>query len=311
MLFLITEIFVCLIVAAALGALVAWLAKDLLVRRERDEWEATWQRRLRDSEARAGTFKNQLAEVKQNEVNLRADLRLLEETTVAPGPTGGATVAALEAELARRDKKIEVLKLQVEQSEAALTSEWQSLKALKTEVAERQRRLDSRGKERDAGWADKLKAAEEAQRRLKEQIVALKHKLSGVQEAAEQAVAEARRRTAARTAELEKHQNELQERDATVARLTEALKRDESEEDLPIEEEDLPIEEDNLEQLRGIGPVLHRKLNELGIRSFAQIASWTDDDVERVGSQVGAFPNRIRRDQWIEKARELQQAKAP
>ncbi len=55
--------------------------------------------------------------------------------------------------------------------------------------------------------------------------------------------------------------------------------------------------------------MLHRKLNELGIRSFRQIASWTDDDVERVAPQVGAFPGRIQRDGWIEKARELQRAK--
>ena len=297
MLFLITEILVSLLVAAALGALVAWLAKDLLAKRERLQME----RRLRESETRAGTFKNQLTEAKLTEDDLRGRLRRLEKSAASRPADGAdaATVAKLEAGLAARDKKIEMLELQVSQSEAALTSEWQSLKALKTEVAERQRRLDARGKERDS----RLKESEEAQRELKETIVALEQQLSGLREASEQTLGDERRRTSARDREVDKIRAELAERDATIARLREALERAEA-------EAGTADEEDDLEQLRGIGPVLHRKLNELGIRSFRQIASWTDDDVERVGSQVGAFPGRIRRDRWVEKARELLGARA-
>lgn len=302
MLFLITEMLVALVVTAALGAIVAWLARDLMAKREHRRLVEGWQRQLRSSEARAGTFKNQLFEAKQTEENLRADLRLIKETSTSSGPAdagGGETVAVLEAELARRDKKIEILELQVSQSEAALTSEWQSLKALKTEVAERQRRLDTRGKERGT----RLKASEEAQRELRKQIVALRQELSGVQEASEQAMADARRRTSARSKELERAQGELAERDATITRLTDALERAES-------EAGAPTEDDDLEKLRGIGPVLRRKLNQAGIHSFSQIAAWTDDDLERVASQVGASAGRIRRDQWIETAKELERNKA-
>ncbi len=302
--FLIAEILVSLLVAAALGALIAWLAKDLLAKREIQQLEEGWQSQLRDSEARAGTFKNQLAEAKQTEENLRADLRLFEENRASLPQVGGdsTTVAALNAELAGRDKKIEVLKLQVSQSEAALTSEWQSLKALKTEVAERQRRLDSRAKERDSRLADELKESEKTRDELKQEMVDLKQELSGVREASEQALADERHRTSARAAEVEKARAELGERDATIARLTEALKRAES-------VAGLPEEDDDLEQLRGVGPVLHRKLNEAGIHSFRQIASWTDDDVEQVASEIGRPAARIRRDGWVERAGELLQAR--
>ncbi len=72
----------------------------------------------------------------------------------------------------------------------------------------------------------------------------------------------------------------------------------------------VPPEKYNLEQIRGIGPVLHRKLNGLGVVSFRQIASWTEDDVDRVSSQLGAFRGRISRDRWVEKAAELLRAQS-
>ncbi|MEI2704274.1 MAG: F0F1 ATP synthase subunit gamma [Ilumatobacteraceae bacterium] len=48
---------------------------------------------------------------------------------------------------------------------------------------------------------------------------------------------------------------------------------------------DLPA--DDLEDIDGIGPVINRKLHELGITTFAQIAAWTPDDAERIGRQPG------------------------
>ena len=47
------------------------------------------------------------------------------------------------------------------------------------------------------------------------------------------------------------------------------------------------------------------QLTTLGVTSFAQIANWSDADIDRIDDQLGRFKGRIRRDNWIEQARLL------
>ena len=62
---------------------------------------------------------------------------------------------------------------------------------------------------------------------------------------------------------------------------------------------------DDLTTIKGLGPKLAATLNELGITSFAQIASWSDSDIDKIDSQLGRFEGRIRRDNWVEQAKLL------
>ena len=62
---------------------------------------------------------------------------------------------------------------------------------------------------------------------------------------------------------------------------------------------------DDLARIKGVGPKLVALLGELGVTSYAQIAAWTDADVERIDAQLGRFAGRITRDQWIEQAKML------
>jgi len=61
---------------------------------------------------------------------------------------------------------------------------------------------------------------------------------------------------------------------------------------------------DDLKLIKGIGPRNERRLNGLGIWHFAQIATWSAENVKWVGSYL-AFPGRIDREKWIDQAREL------
>lgn len=61
---------------------------------------------------------------------------------------------------------------------------------------------------------------------------------------------------------------------------------------------------DNLKRIAGIGHANEEKLNELGIWYFRQIASWTHENVEWVGSYM-AFPGRIEREHWVTQAAQL------
>ena len=62
---------------------------------------------------------------------------------------------------------------------------------------------------------------------------------------------------------------------------------------------------DDLTRLKGIGPKLVAQLSKLGVTSFAQIAAWSEADIDRIDAQLGRFQGRIRRDNWVEQARLL------
>lgn len=62
---------------------------------------------------------------------------------------------------------------------------------------------------------------------------------------------------------------------------------------------------DDITRIKGLGPKLAAVLGELGVTTFAQIAAWSDADVERIDAQLGRFKGRITRDQWIAQAQLL------
>ena len=73
-----------------------------------------------------------------------------------------------------------------------------------------------------------------------------------------------------------------------------------------VAEEAAPAaEKDDLKQISGIGPVLEGKLNGAGITTYQQIAALTDDEIERLESDVINFSGRIHRDDWIGQAKTL------
>ena len=67
-----------------------------------------------------------------------------------------------------------------------------------------------------------------------------------------------------------------------------------------------PESEDDLTRIKGIKKVLRDKLHAHGIRTFRQIAEWTDEDLHAF-SEILAFKNRATRDKWQEQARALLQ----
>ncbi|MEM1051756.1 MAG: helix-hairpin-helix domain-containing protein [Pseudomonadota bacterium] len=66
-----------------------------------------------------------------------------------------------------------------------------------------------------------------------------------------------------------------------------------------------PQGSDDLRRIKGLGPKLVTILAEQGVTSFAQIASWSEADIERVDATLGRFSGRITRDQWVEQAKLL------
>jgi NADH-quinone oxidoreductase subunit E len=61
---------------------------------------------------------------------------------------------------------------------------------------------------------------------------------------------------------------------------------------------------DDLKLIAGIGPKLEQVLNARGVRSFAEIAAWTEEDVARLDAELGVN-GRIVRDDWVGQAKVL------
>jgi predicted flap endonuclease-1-like 5' DNA nuclease len=66
---------------------------------------------------------------------------------------------------------------------------------------------------------------------------------------------------------------------------------------------------DDLKLIVGVGPVLERLLHRLGVTTYRQIARWSERDVDEFDAKLPEFPGRIRRDGWVNQARELHLAK--
>jgi NADH-quinone oxidoreductase subunit E len=61
---------------------------------------------------------------------------------------------------------------------------------------------------------------------------------------------------------------------------------------------------DDLKLISGVGPVLERKLHDLGITQYAQVAAFTDAQIEQVDAVLN-FKGRVARDNWKGQAKAL------
>ena len=70
-------------------------------------------------------------------------------------------------------------------------------------------------------------------------------------------------------------------------------------------------EADDLKAIFGVGPALERKLMDAGVKTYRQIASWTEAEIGKIEDAVmsGRFSGRILRDDWVGQAKALHQGK--
>ena len=64
-------------------------------------------------------------------------------------------------------------------------------------------------------------------------------------------------------------------------------------------------ESDDLARIDGVGPFLEKKLNEIGVYTYEEIASWDSTRIREVTKAIQYFEGRIERDNWVEQAARL------
>jgi molybdopterin-containing oxidoreductase family membrane subunit len=62
---------------------------------------------------------------------------------------------------------------------------------------------------------------------------------------------------------------------------------------------------DDLKKISGVGPVMEKKLNQLGIYTFDQVSRMTNEDYDLFDEIIGEFPGRAKRDDWAGQASNL------
>jgi len=62
---------------------------------------------------------------------------------------------------------------------------------------------------------------------------------------------------------------------------------------------------DDLKKVKGIGPVMEKTLNQIGIYSFNQVSKMTKIEYDLLDSITGSFPGRAQRDDWAGQANKL------
>lgn len=70
-----------------------------------------------------------------------------------------------------------------------------------------------------------------------------------------------------------------------------------------------PGQGDDLKKIRGVGPVMEKTMNGLGIYFFRQVAQLTEAEIRWLAEHINTFPDRIERDQWVAQAARLQREK--
>ena len=61
---------------------------------------------------------------------------------------------------------------------------------------------------------------------------------------------------------------------------------------------------DDLKKISGVGPTLEKKLNDLGITTYEQVAGLSKDEIAKVDDAL-SFKGRIERDDWLAQAKTL------
>ena len=62
---------------------------------------------------------------------------------------------------------------------------------------------------------------------------------------------------------------------------------------------------DDLKKVKGIGPLMEKTLNKIGIFSFLQVSKMTEKEYNLLDSITGSFPGRAQRDDWAGQAKNL------
>jgi predicted flap endonuclease-1-like 5' DNA nuclease len=265
--YLISKIVLCLLLAFAFGFGLAWLLWHLTTQRREDETNAMWQRRFGDLQRERDTT---VAKIRHELEDQRQQIPTLETSLRERSDL----IAQLEADLIEWREKMPELQTRLDHSE----TEKDRLHKDNARLQERLAAVEAQQRTANTDDSKQREALEDWQRKYEASVAEVRKAEAKVQESEQTARDIAEELDASLVAQKASATEALAERDKRIS---------------------------ELKKIRGVGPVLEKTLNELGIYFFRQIAEFNDDHIDWVADHINTFGGRIKRDQWVEQAASL------
>lgn len=221
-----------------------------------------------------------------------------------------AKQTALAAQESEANLKAEMARTEIER----LRSAQGKVGVASVQVQQLQAKVDQERKAKDVAEADRSRLIA-SEREAKAEIERLRSQLSVLSTKGQGYSGDAERLPR----ELSEARERQQKLDAEIARLRKLLSERETVSVKPAGKQTFttdaprpaslfdrrPDTVDDLKEVRGIGPVMERILNENGCYHFKQLANFSPRDIEWISQALGSFPDRIERDNWVGQAKTL------
>ena len=316
--FVVGEIILWLTAAAAIGAVVGWLVRawrgDARARADADARVAAekghvtgLETRLAAAKSRAEDLEGKLTDANVQTTDLTTRVEALTADLAGAAADAEFATVELEAKLANEQEasssKIAGLMADLDGATARsgeLEATAAAISNLEAQLAERSSRLESATARIGSLEAALETANREAADRGEELAKAREAAESGDQVGAAAGGFDTPDSVESEAASTQPVIDEMPDRDAAAAKVAQIVARTRG---------DGPAVDDDLKKIHGVGPMLERLLNSMGITSFDQVAQFEPDDIAYVTAALDAFPGRIEWDDWMTSAAEQRDAK--
>jgi len=252
------------------------------------------------------TERRELSEAKDTIDEVRADmnrqLQTKQAALVAAESEAKRQVEASRSEIVSLRARGETANTQTNKAEVE-----QVRQAMQRKIDEQRRATAAAEGERSRLFNSEREAKAEVER-LRSQLSAMSGKGQG--ESAEavrlrRELEEARERQNGLEAELARLRSQLNQREAANTKAAASAKFTTDAPRPATLFDRRPDVVDDLKEVKGIGPVMERILNENGCYHFKQLANFSKRDIEWISAALGSFPDRIERDDWVSQAQTL------
>ena len=302
--YLITQTFVALLVAGLLGLLLGWYLARIGAASARSALLA----RLKNAEDDVRALRGEVDVAVNARGSAEAEQQRLADELAALQASGkqGAVdaneLADLRARLKRADDDAKSLRSELDAAAKVRGSTEAERRRLADELAALQAaaKADTADPDELADLRARLKHADDDAKSLRGELEAALHARSN---------AEAERRRLADELAAMQGLQDGQAADVAASEPTPRILAAVAQAAASLAQDTADAEPDDLQQIKGIGPKIADRLNELGVLRLQQIAEWTPENIDRVNQHL-KFKGRIEREEWIPQAKALIAARA-
>lgn len=326
MLYLISQILILLILAALIGLWVGWMIRGLHFKQRVEELQNEWASRFRSNEQEKSIAKNEAQKIMEKYSVMQKRLHDTAKMITLLSKQRKDAQSVIDKDIAKikdLSGKIEILVDKIKRRDARLKKYEHLLKTLHKLETDHKARLENSSKTIQQ-LIEQMQDKSSEINQLKEDlnnISSSQNEAQSLSKDVKQRYYELQAQLRDREIKLELAREQLDKQQSNSSMLERELELIKNQvttvpaNDLStnVHKSKQPVwiletpqgKPDNLQALKGIGPVMEKLLNEVGVFHYNQLARMTESDVLWVAENIKTFPKRIKNDRWQQQAVEL------